>query len=531
MGDLSHIAGWQCDFCGMTKVERFAKALVVDDDALSRKKFSAALKSLNIPSQAVACGQAAMDLIRDGDVDLVLLDILMPGMSGFDVLAALRDEGYLRDIPVLVISGLDQTDDVVQAIELGAVDFLPKDVDPAIFRVRVSASLEQKRLRDQERHYLDDVARLTEAARSLREGLTDPSGSNISIAPVVQRRDGLGVLARVFSELATAVHVRETQARQRINLLQGSLLLLIMGLTWGVVPALSKILVASGVSNPIGVAAWVAVVTVTCVSVVMIATGTRPNVSRQTLVFGLVAGLFAGVLPQSVLFWVSGHVPGIVLSITLALESLFVFAIAATLRIEQPNVLRLAGLGVGFLAVLLVMFSTKEAQGIGIPLWVLAGLIVPLSYAVESILVASMPGTEHRSPVELLWFIMLGSSVWGWSAAVLTGSVINPLTAEPQTIMLIAGIGVLSAISNGSYILTIRRMGAVFASQYAYVVTVLGVMWSMLLLNERLTLWIWAAIVCVLAGIFMVRPKEQSVSMADILGDDDDTVISRDKSA
>ena len=511
----------------MTKHERFAKALVVDDDALSRKKMTAALRALNIPSQAVASGQDALELIRDRDVDLVLLDILMPGMSGFDVLAALREERLLREVPVLVISGLDQTDDIVRALELGAVDFLPKDVEPAIFRARVSASLEQKRLRDQERHYLDDVARLTDAARSLREGLNEPSG--ISVDQVSQRQDGLGVLARVFSELATAVHARETQARRRINLLQGSLLLLIMGLSWGVVPALSKILIASGVSNPIGVAAWVAVVTVTCVSLALILSGTRPHITRQALMFGLVTGLFAGVLPQTVLFWVSGHVPGIVLSITLALESLFVFAIAATLRIEHPSVLRLTGLAVGFLAVLLVMFTTEEAEGIGVPLWVLAGLLVPLSYAVQSVLVASMPGTEGRSPAELLWFIMLGSSVWGWTAALLTGSAINPLTVETQTIFLVAGIGVLSAISNGAYILTIRRMGAVFASQYAYVVTVVGVMWSMLLLNERLTLWIWIAIACVLAGIFLVRPKEQKVSMADILGDD--TAVKSGKSA
>lgn len=511
----------------MTKYERFAKALVVDDDALSRKKMTAALKALNVPSQSVGSGQEALDLIRTGDVDLVLLDILMPGMSGFDVLEVLRKEGLLREVPVLVISGLDQTDDIVRALELGALDFLPKDVEPAIFRARVSASLEQKRLRGQERNYLEDVTRLTDAARSLREGLSDPS--DISIGAVRERQDGLGVLARVFSELAREVHARETKARRRIDLLQGSLLLLIMGLTWGVVPALSKILVASGVSNPIGVAAWVAVVTVTCVSVVMLMTGTRPQVTRRTLVFGLVAGLFAGVLPQSVLFWVSGHLPGIVLSITLALESLFVFAIAATLRIEQPSILRLTGLVVGFFAVLLVMFSTKEAEGFGIPLWILVGLLVPLSYAVESILVASMPSSERHSPVELLLFIMLGSSVWAWSAALLTGSAINPMTAETQTILLIAGIGVLSAISNGSYILAIRRMGAVFASQYAYVVTVLGVMWSMILLNERLTLWIWAAIACVLAGIFLVRPKEKSVSMAEILGDD--TGVSRDRSA
>ncbi|MEO1705640.1 MAG: response regulator [Pseudomonadota bacterium] len=501
-------------------------ALVVDDDPLSCKKFSAALKSIDVPSETFTDGASALDRLREGGVDLILLDILMPEMTGFEVLEILRQDDALREVPVLVISGLDQTSDVVQALELGAVDFLPKNVEPMIFRTRVSTSLSRKQMRDKERLYLEDVERLTDAARLLREKGSEPG--RMPIASVKERIDSLGTLARVFGELATAVHERETRARRRINLLQGSILLLIMGMAWGVVPALSKILVTPGLNNPIGVAAWVALVTFSCVSVILAATRRRPRFSRQIMVFGLVAGLFAGVLPQTVLFWVSGHLPGIVLSICLALESLFVFAIAATMRLEKPSMVRLIGLLVGLVAVLLVMFTTKEAEGVGAPLWVLAVLLVPLSYAVESILVATMPGTEDRSPVELLWFIMLGSSVWGWSAALLTGAVIDPTAAQTQTILLIAAVGVLSAISNGSYILAIRRMGAVFASQYAYVVTVLGVLWSMILLDERLTLWVLVSLACVLLGIFMVRPKEQPVSLGDILGEDE---FSRDTAA
>lgn len=513
----------------MQKKDCELTALVVDDDALSRKKFLAALRSLDVTGEAVADGQAALDRLRTGGIDLVLLDILMPGKTGFDVLAEMRSDPVLLEIPVLVISGLDQTDDIVQALELGAVDFLPKDVAPPIFRARVAASLEKKRLRDQERAYLDDVAELTEAARTLRAGAAAPD--QIEIDKVARRNDGLGNLARVFKELAQAVHARETRARQRINLLQGALLLLIMGLTWGVVPALSKILMAPGALNPIGLAAWVALVTVGVVGCVMVGAGIRPRLSWSALRFGLVAGLFAGVLPQASLFWVSGHVPGVVLSITLALESLIVFGISACLRMERPSALRLFGLSVGLVAVFIIMFTTKEAEGLGVPLWVLAGLVVPLSYAVESILVASMPETDSHTPVEILFLIMLGSSLWGWGAATLTGSVINPWEAERSTLILIASIGLISAISNGCYILTIRRMGAVFASQYAYVVTIMGVGWSVLLLGERLNMWIWIALGCVLLGIFMVRPKEQAVQFSEILRPDETGAPSRDTAA
>lgn len=434
---------------------------------------------------AVSNGHDAMTLLRAGGIDLVLLDILMPEMSGFDVLAQMQESAAMCDVPVLVISGLDKTDHIVQALELGAVDFLPKNVEPAIFRARVSGCLEKKVLRDLERRYLDDVAQLTEVARDLQAGSLDPD--QIAISNVASRRDGLGNPARVFVELAAAVHDREAKARNRISLLQGLILLLIMGVSWGLVPALSKLLVAPAAISPVGMASWVSLVTMSCAGAVLFATGQRLQFSWPFLRFGLIAGLFAGVLPQTVLFWVSGHVPGAVLSITLAMESLMVLAIAACLRVEKPNLPRLLGLLTGLVAVLVIMLTTEQEDGLQGPLWILAGLLVPLSYAVESILVAAMPETEHHSPVQLLFVIMLGSSLWGWSAATVTGSVINPFTAETMTLALIGAIGVLSAISNGSYVLTIRRMGAVFASQYAYFVTVIGVGWSVILLDERLT--------------------------------------------
>lgn len=504
-------------------------ALIVDDDSMSRKKISAALQSLGVAHKTAKDGAQALAMMEAGAFDLILLDIVMPQMDGFEVLKEMQRQASLRDIPVLVISSLDETEDTVRALELGAVDFLPKNFAKAILKARVEASLEKKRLRDLEKSYLEDVSALTQAAHDLQKGRATPE--ELTLATVAGRRDGLGTLARVFSELAVDMHARERRARQRFNLMQGAFLILIMGMTWGLVPALSKILVGGGGTNPIGTAAWVAVVTLTCIIGVMLMLGVRPRFTSRSMRFGLIAGLFAGVLPQVALFWVSGHIPGIVLSITLAMESLIVFGIAATLRLEAPSTTRLAGLLVGLVAVLIIMFTTEEAEGIGVPLWVLAGLVVPLSYAVESILVASMPSEKNQSALELLFFIMLGSSIWGWTAAILTGSVINPSQADQATVLLIAAIGVLSAISNGSYVLTIRKMGAVFASQYAYVVTIMGVGWSVILLGERLTTWVLVALGCVLLGMFMVRPKEEAVAFSELLTDDGEPEATLDTAA
>ncbi|MHA6325828.1 response regulator [Roseivivax sp. CAU 1753] len=482
------------------------KVLVVDDTAFNRKKLKVALAAIGCDAVLAENGQVALDLMRTTGFDLVLLDIVMPVKDGFEVLREVRETPALAEVPILVISSLDQTDRIALALELGAIDFLPKIVAPQIFKARVLGAIEKKQLRDFELSYFQDVGRLTAAANLIRAGQTDPK--TLDLEAVAHRGDALGNLAQVFSDLAASVYRREVVARQRINLLQGCLLLLIMGLSWGAVPALSKILIGPTALNPLGTAAWVAVVTVFAVACGLAAQGMRPRATRSKVRFGLIAGLFAGVLPQVALFWVSNHVPGVVISSALALESVFVFSIAAAMRIEKPSAVRLTGLLFGLTAVLLVMFGTERTEDLGPPLWVLAALIVPLSYAVESILVASMPEDPATSPFELLFFMMFGSAFWGWTSAVLTGSVLSPLSADRSTIALIATIGLISAVSNGCYVFAIRKMGAVFASQYVYVATILGVGWSILLLNERLTLWLCAALGCVIFGIFMVRPKD-----------------------
>lgn len=112
-----------------------------------------------------------------------------------------------------------------------------------------------------------------------------------------------------------------------------------------------------------------------------------------------------------------------------------------------------SGLLFGLMAVRFVMFSQNQADEPGLSIRILAALIVPLGYAVESILVASVPEDAQTTPLGLLFFMMIGSSVWG--SAVLTGAVLNPFDAEPATVILNGAIGRMSAVSNGCYVVTI----------------------------------------------------------------------------
>jgi CheY-like chemotaxis protein len=95
-------------------------------------------------------GRQALEMLGTSSFDLVLLDILIPELDGFEVLGWLKADPALRDLPVIVISALEEMDSVIRCIGLGAEDFLPKPFDPLLLRARLGTCLEKKRLRDQE---------------------------------------------------------------------------------------------------------------------------------------------------------------------------------------------------------------------------------------------------------------------------------------------------------------------------------------------------------------------------------------------
>ena len=123
--------------------------LVVDDNASNRDLLSRRLVREGYRVTAAESGVAALALTAAEDFDLVLLDLMMPGMSGFEVLCRLKAEESTRHIPVIMISALDELDSTVRCIEAGAEDYLPKPFNPVLLRARISACLEKKRLLDE----------------------------------------------------------------------------------------------------------------------------------------------------------------------------------------------------------------------------------------------------------------------------------------------------------------------------------------------------------------------------------------------
>ncbi|MEA2608838.1 MAG: hypothetical protein QOJ75_1081 [Chloroflexota bacterium] len=129
------------------------RVLVVDDTRFNRQLLVRLLTTIGHEAIEAGDGREALALLRNPDtapVDVILLDIVMPEMDGYETLAALKADDVLRDLPVIIISGVDELASVVRCIQMGATDYLPKTVDPEILRARIEASLAQKRLRDLE---------------------------------------------------------------------------------------------------------------------------------------------------------------------------------------------------------------------------------------------------------------------------------------------------------------------------------------------------------------------------------------------
>ena len=139
--------------------------LVVDDNRMNRVKLAMSLQQQGHAVASAEDGQQALAMLRDVHYDAVLLDIVMPGLDGFQVLERIKTDSELRDIPVIVISAVDEMESAVRCIEIGAEDYLPKPFNPVLLRARLNASLQKKKLRDLEKAYLQQDVTLRQSEK------------------------------------------------------------------------------------------------------------------------------------------------------------------------------------------------------------------------------------------------------------------------------------------------------------------------------------------------------------------------------
>ncbi len=183
--------------------------LVVEDNDANRVMLCRRLNKHGYATTEAADGKQALAALAGRRFDLVLCDIMMPGVDGYEVLRAMKADPELVAIPIIMISAVDEMESIVRCIEMGAEDYLQKPYEPVLLYARVHACLDKRRLRDQEAEYLAAVTALTRAAERVEQGTFDPA----LLSAVAERDDALGTLARVFANMAYQVQVREEQLR------------------------------------------------------------------------------------------------------------------------------------------------------------------------------------------------------------------------------------------------------------------------------------------------------------------------------
>lgn len=288
--------------------------------------------------------------------------------------------------------------------------------------------------------------------------------------------------------------------------------LVALGAGWGLSQPLGKIATSTG-HGPFGLIFWQLVICVLVLGAISLPRGRGLSLRPAALRFYLVVAVLGTLVPNATFYVSVARLPSGIMSILISTVPLMAFPLALALGIDRFSALRLFGLLLGLAGVALV-----AAPGAGLPdramlAFLPLALVGPLFYALEGTYVARW-GTAGLDPVQA----MFGASVTGvvlcLPLVLATGQWIDPLAGFGRAEQALVLSSCVHALVYAGYVWLAARAGAVFAGQTSYLVTGTGMIWAMLLLGERFSPLVWLALVVMLAGVALVRPRPRAVPLA-----------------
>jgi len=280
-----------------------------------------------------------------------------------------------------------------------------------------------------------------------------------------------------------------------------------MGVAWGSTVILIKVIAAGG-GHPFGIAMWTSVLGAGFL-LVFSAVRRRPiSLRRDLLWLYAVCGLLGVVIPAIAFYFAAPHLPAGVLSITVTVGPILTFLFSAFFGLERFASLRILGVVFGVLAVaLLIVPETSLPDRSAMP-WVLLACVPGLCYALENMfLTFRLP--DGVSPVMITCGSFMVSSLVLMVVVAASDSFLPLAWPWGAVEWSIAGMAAINAVCYGLFIYLIPYAGAVFATQVAYVVTISGVAWGIVIFDEQHSVWVWLSLACILTGLTLIRPRRR----------------------
>ena len=282
-------------------------------------------------------------------------------------------------------------------------------------------------------------------------------------------------------------------------------LLVVLGVGWGATQPLGKIAASTG-HGPFALIFWQLVICTLLLGGITLARGRRLPVTRRALVFYLVVALLGTLIPNFTFYVSVARLPAGIMSIIISTVPLLAFPMALMLGIDRFDLKRMAGLVLGLLGVALIALPQASLPGTGMAAFLPLAMLGPLFYALEGTFVSRF-GMAGMDPVQAMFGASLVGLILCVPLVAASGQWVDPTGPWGRAESALLLSSALHAMLYSTYVGLAARAGAVFATQTSYIVTASGLCWSMVLLGERFSQWIWLALVVMLVGLSLVRPR------------------------
>ncbi|WP_238928536.1 DMT family transporter [Alexandriicola marinus] len=284
-------------------------------------------------------------------------------------------------------------------------------------------------------------------------------------------------------------------------------ILLIIGIGWGATQPLAKIAVTGG-HGPIGLVFWQLLIGGVLLSIVNRLRGYRLRRDARALRLYAFIALVGTILPNTASYTAAFHLPAGIMSIVIATVPMMAFPMALALGTDRFSTRRTVGLLLGISGVGLIALPGTALPDPAMVAFLPLALIAPFLYAVEGNYVDRW-GTDGLDAIQLLQGASLIGCVIALPIALGTGNFVALDTTWGREEWALMALSVIHALVYSGYVWLVGRAGAVFAAQVSYLVTGFGVVWAMILLSERYSILVWAAMAVILAGVALVQPRDR----------------------